>query len=87
MTDNTEYTPPDVWKWKMESGGRFASINRPVAGATFEKDLPVGEHALQLRRDLLAAAASRDRERATGVPAPADLEHRRVEQRLDQQVA
>ncbi len=42
------YTPPKVWKWDSESGGRFAKINRPVAGATHEKDLPVGEHPLQL---------------------------------------
>ncbi len=42
------YTPPKVWQWKSESGGRFASINRPVAGATHEKELPVGSHPLQL---------------------------------------
>ncbi len=42
------YTPPPVWEWDQESGGRFASINRPIAGATHEKDLPVGEHVLQL---------------------------------------
>ncbi|TRY31513.1 glutathione-dependent disulfide-bond oxidoreductase [Aliiglaciecola sp. M165] len=47
MTTDT-YTPPKVWTWDAESGGRFASINRPVAGATFEKDLPVGKHPLQL---------------------------------------
>jgi GST-like protein len=43
-----EYTPPKVWVWNKESGGRFAAINRPIAGATHEKDLPVGEHPLQL---------------------------------------
>ena len=43
-----EYTPPKVWTWDKESGGRFAKINRPVAGATHDKELPVGEHALQL---------------------------------------
>jgi len=43
-----EYTPPKVWTWNKESGGRFASINRPVAGATHEKELPVGRHPLQL---------------------------------------
>ena len=48
MTDASEYTPPKVWKWDTESGGRFASINRPIAGATHDKELPVGEHALQL---------------------------------------
>ena len=46
MTD--PYTPPAVWTWNKESGGRFASINRPIAGATHEKDLPVGKHPLQL---------------------------------------
>lgn len=51
MTDSnppTAYSPPKVWKWEAPSGGRFASINRPVAGPTHEKDLPVGEHPLQL---------------------------------------
>ncbi len=42
------YEPPKVWKWDKESGGAFASINRPVAGATHDKDLPVGRHPLQL---------------------------------------
>ena len=42
------YTPPKVWEWKSESGGQFASINRPIAGPTHDKDLPVGEHPLQL---------------------------------------
>ena len=48
MTDSPAYTPPKVWKWDADSGGRFAKINRPIAGATHEKDLPVGEHPLQL---------------------------------------
>ena len=48
MTDATEYTPPTVWTWNKESGGRFAGINRPIAGATHDKDLPVGQHPLQL---------------------------------------
>ena len=43
-----EYTPPKIWKWDTESGGRFANINRPIAGATHEKKLPVGKHPLQL---------------------------------------
>jgi len=43
-----EYTPPKVWTWDRESGGRFASINRPIAGPTHEQELPVGEHPLQL---------------------------------------
>jgi GST-like protein len=42
------YTPPKVWSWDKESGGRFAAINRPIAGATHEKALPVGRHPLQL---------------------------------------
>jgi GSH-dependent disulfide-bond oxidoreductase len=42
------YTPPKVWTWDAESGGRFAKINRPIAGATHEKELPVGKHPLQL---------------------------------------
>lgn len=43
-----EYTPPKVWTWETESGGTFASINRPVAGATHDKELPVGKHPFQL---------------------------------------
>lgn len=43
-----EYVPPKVWKWEKQSGGNFANINRPVAGPTHEKELPVGEHPLQL---------------------------------------
>jgi GST-like protein len=42
------YTPPRVWTWEGESGGRFASINRPIAGPTHDKELPVGEHPYQL---------------------------------------
>lgn len=45
---DTDYTPPKVWTWEGENGGRFASINRPVAGATHDKELPVGRHPLQL---------------------------------------
>ena len=47
MTD-TAYTPPNVWTWDKQSGGRFANINRPVAGPTHDKDLPVGRHPMQL---------------------------------------
>lgn len=47
MADLT-YTPPKVWTWEDESGGQFASINRPIAGPTHDKDLPKGEHDLQL---------------------------------------
>lgn len=43
-----EYTPPAVWTWDRENGGQFANINRPVSGATHDKDLPVGEHPFQL---------------------------------------
>lgn len=48
MAEESGYTPPKVWTWDQESGGRFASINRPIAGATHDADLPVGEHPLQL---------------------------------------
>jgi GST-like protein len=48
MNDTTTYTPPTVWTWNKENGGKFANINRPIAGATHEKDLPVGRHPLQL---------------------------------------
>ncbi|MBN8753301.1 MULTISPECIES: glutathione-dependent disulfide-bond oxidoreductase [Variovorax] len=48
MNGTTAYTPPTVWSWNKESGGRFANINRPIAGATHDKDLPVGKHPLQL---------------------------------------
>ena len=48
MAEEATYTPPKVWTWDTESGGRFASINRPIAGATHEKELPVGKHPLQL---------------------------------------
>ena len=48
MTDDTAYTPPKVWTWTKENGGQFANINRPMAGPTHEKDLPVGRHPLQL---------------------------------------
>ena len=48
MNDETRYVPPPVWVWNKASGGRFASINRPVAGPTHDKTLPVGRHPLQL---------------------------------------
>lgn len=48
MTDTADYAPPKVWTWNKENGGRFASINRPTAGATHDKELPVGKHPLQL---------------------------------------
>ncbi len=48
MTDDPGYVPPKVWTWNKESGGRFAKINRPVAGATHDKELPLGRHPLQL---------------------------------------
>jgi GST-like protein len=48
MTEASEYTPPKVWVWNKPSGGQFASINRPIAGATHDKELPVGRHPLQL---------------------------------------
>ena len=48
MSNPDEYTPPKVWKWEAESGGNWASINRPIAGATHDKELPVGKHPFQL---------------------------------------
>ena len=48
MSDTPAYTPPKIWTWNKENGGQFASINRPVAGATHDKALPVGRHPLQL---------------------------------------
>ncbi len=48
MTEPTEYTPPKVWVWNKNNGGQFANINRPIAGATSEKALPVGKHPMQL---------------------------------------
>ncbi|MGH7327989.1 MAG: glutathione-dependent disulfide-bond oxidoreductase, partial [Polyangiaceae bacterium] len=48
MSDAPAYTPPKVWTWNKSTEGRFASINRPIAGATHEKELPVGKHPLQL---------------------------------------
>jgi GST-like protein len=48
MSDTPEYAPPKVWVWNKPSGGRFANINRPIAGPTHDKDLPVGRHPLQL---------------------------------------
>lgn len=48
MSDTHSYTPPAVWAWNKENGGRFANINRPTAGARHEAELPVGRHPLQL---------------------------------------
>lgn len=48
MSETAAYTPPKVWTWNKANGGRFANINRPVAGPTHDKDLPVGKHPFQL---------------------------------------
>jgi GST-like protein len=48
MTDKFEYQPPNIWVWNRPNGGRFGNINRPVAGPTHDKELPVGRHPLQL---------------------------------------
>lgn len=48
MNNSSDYVPPKVWKWEKQNGGRFANINRPISGATHEKELPVGRHPLQL---------------------------------------
>jgi len=47
-SDPSDYTPPKVWSWNKENGGQFANINRPIAGPTHDKELPVGRHPLQL---------------------------------------
>lgn len=46
--DNSSYTPPKIWQWEKGNGGKFANINKPIAGATHEKTLPIGKHPLQL---------------------------------------
>ena len=48
MTETAEYIPPKVWTWDQASGGKFANINRPIAGATHDRELPIGRHPLQL---------------------------------------
>ncbi|WFU12280.1 glutathione-dependent disulfide-bond oxidoreductase (plasmid) [Rhizobium sp. CB3090] len=48
MTGSTDYTPPKIWTWNKANGGQFANINRPIAGPTHDKELPVGRHPLQL---------------------------------------
>jgi len=48
MSESSDYTPPKVWKWEQGNGGRFANINRPIAGPTHDKELPVGKHPFQL---------------------------------------
>ena len=48
MSVNQNYIPPEIWKWDKENGGKFANINRPISGTTYEKDLPVGIHPFQL---------------------------------------
>ena len=48
MSESSDYTPPKVWKWEAENGGPFATTNRPTAGPTHEKELPIGKHPLQL---------------------------------------
>ena len=48
MTTSFDYAPPKVWSWDKPNGGRFANVNRPIAGPTHDKELPVGRHPLQL---------------------------------------
>src|SRR5271168_5192528 len=48
MNSSSNYTPPKVWEWNKENGGRFANINSPISGLTHDKDLPVGSHPMQL---------------------------------------
>lgn len=48
MSDTNQYEPPRVWTWDAESGGTWASINRPISGSTHEATLPLGKHPLQI---------------------------------------
>ena len=48
MKESPTYTPPKVWEWDQDEENRFSKINRPIAGPTHDKDLPVGEHPLQV---------------------------------------
>ena len=48
MSKSQKYTPPNLWVWDKENGGKFAKINRPISGFTYEKDLPKGNHPFQL---------------------------------------
>ena len=48
MSDSSEYVPPKVWTWENQSGGKFTNMNRPIAGAMSQKELPIGKHPLQL---------------------------------------
>lgn len=48
MTDQSKYTPPKIWKWDAQDGGQWSKTNRPIAGATHDKELPVGKHPIQL---------------------------------------
>ena len=67
MTDNSEYVPPKIWTWDKESGGRFANINRPIAGPTHDKDLPIGKHPLYSVEEV----ARSDAEHRSGTEASA----------------
>ena len=62
MTDTTEYVPPKVWVWNKGSGGRFANINRPIAGPTHDRELPVGKPSVTAL--LLGHAQWRQRSRS-----------------------
>src|ERR1700748_2080458 len=48
MSGSDDYVPPKIWRWDKANGGQFANINRPIAGPTHDKELPVGRHPLQL---------------------------------------
>ena len=93
MNDTPDYTPPKVWVWNKANGGRFANINRPIAGPTHEKELPVGRHPLQLyslatpngvKVDDHARGAARARPQRRRIRRLADPDRRRrsVRQRL-----
>lgn len=48
MSQSQSFVPGNVWKWDKENGGKFANINRPISGSTYEKKLPIGKHPFQL---------------------------------------
>jgi len=66
VTNNSSYAPPKVWKLDTESGGTWSKINRPIAGPTHDKALPVGEHPLQGRRSAPAVKVREERDSGVG---------------------
>src|SRR5437868_1119713 len=69
----TDYVPPRVWTWNKGNGGQFANINRPIAGPTHDKELPVGRHPVVSRREVRSVRAFEGVARAGRVPVVAVL--------------